>query len=228
MDWSRRRIASISVGVFAGIVLLGIIFYELRLRYITYSACKASRVENSVPVLVVGSGPAGLSAALYAGRAGYHTVVISGNRPGGELVQARKVENWPTKEAASGARIMDDLTKQVKQFGVVICQKEACSIDASVWPFKVVLDDGTLLRPLSLVLAMGGSQKVMDLPGVDQLWGRGIGVCTICDAPFDVDKDVVVIGGGDAAIDKALQLTPFARHVTILVRATSMLHRFKN
>jgi len=181
-----------------------------------------SKGKNIIPVLVIGSGPAGLSAALYTARAHCTTVVFAGNEPGGQLIHASYVENWPGKKKETGQEMMTDLKEQVVSFGVEIVNETIDALDCSHWPFKAIAHDGTIITALAVIMATGGSQKTLAIPGVKEYWGKGIGICTICDAPFDKGKEVAVIGGGDAAVDKALQLADFAHNVTILVPENRM------
>ncbi len=178
--------------------------------------------KNLVPVVVIGSGPAGLSAALFTARANFKTIVIAGQQEGGQLMEAAYVENWPAKKKMSGSDMMRDLKEQAEQFGATIVSAYVDHVDFSTSPFIVHLNNGDILKALSVIIATGGSQRTLPISGVKEYWGKGIGICTICDAPFDKGKDVVVIGGGDAACDKALQLASFAKQVTMLVRDKEM------
>lgn len=152
--------------------------------------------KNIVPVVVIGSGPAGLSAALYTARADYKTVVAAGPKEGGQLLEAAYVENWPAKEKLTGLAVMADLRKQAESFGVQVLTATVEKVDFSSWPFTVYLDTGQPLKALTIIAATGGSQRLLNIPGVQTYLGKGVGVCTICDAPFEKGKDVVVIGGG--------------------------------
>lgn len=177
-----------------------------------------SREKNLVPVVVIGSGPAGLSAALFTSRANFKTIVIAGQQEGGQLMEAAYVENWPAKKKMSGSQMMKELKEQAEQFGAKVINAYVDHVDFSTHPFTIHLNNGEILKALSVIIATGGSQRTLPIPGVKEYWGKGIGICTICDAPFDKGKEVVVIGGGDAACDKALQLAAFAKQVTMLVR----------
>ena len=173
--------------------------------------------SNIVPVAILGSGPAGLTAALYTARANMPTVVITGPDLGGQLTQARYVENWPAKKKESGMELMEQLEEQVRRFGAVLVDASVIKVDFSSWPYKLWLDNDDIIQALSIVIATGGDQEKIDVPGVDTYWGKGIGVCSICDAPFDKDKAVALIGMSDITCDMALQLKEFAKHVYVLV-----------
>lgn len=177
--------------------------------------------KNIVPVVVIGSGPAGLTAALFTSRADFQTVIVAGQE-GGQLMEAAYIENWPSKPKTAGREMIQDLKEQVQHFGAHLLPTYVEHIDVSRYPFVVHLANGDELNALVIIAATGGAQKTLAIPGVKEYWAKGIGVCTICDAPFDKDKEVAVIGGGDAACDKALQLAAFAKKVTILVRDKEM------
>lgn len=187
-----------------------------------YSLDKLATTKNIIPVAVLGSGPAGLTAAMYTARANFMTVVFGGDEIGGQLTEASYVENWPAKPKMAGADIMKDAQTQAKKFGVQILPVKVVKVNFATWPFQLTLDNDDTVHVMAVIIATGGSQKTMDIPGVKEFWGKGIGVCSICDAPFDKGKDVAIIGGGDAAADRALQLSSYAKNVTILVRAPEM------
>jgi thioredoxin reductase (NADPH) len=174
------------------------------------------------PVVVIGSGVAGLTAGLFTSRANFKTLVITGNEIGGQLTEASYVENWPAKRKLPGLDIMNDLKEQTMRFGAILLPVEVIHVNLTVWPFEITLSNNDIIKALTVVIATGGYQKTLDIPGVKEFWGKGIGVCSICDAPFDKGKDVAIIGGGDAAADRALQLSAFANKVILLVRGPSM------
>lgn len=179
---------------------------------------QAKDQKNLVPVLIIGSGPAGLSAALYTARAGLPTTVLAGHNPGGQLADVRQIENWPGKQKASGADTMDDLFQQAKRFGAVIIPDNACLVNLSQWPFTIKTEHHQTLHALAVIIATGRIAKRLHVPGVETYWGKGIGTCTICDAPFHKNQIVGVVGGGDTAGDHALQLASYAQKVYMIVR----------
>ncbi len=173
--------------------------------------------SNIVPVAIIGGGPAGLMAGVYASRNKLPTFVFGGKEIGGQMLQASYVENWPGKIKKAGRDMIIDLKKQARHFGAQLVKDNVKEVDLSEWPYTLTIDNGDKVKALSVVVATGGSQITPDIPGVKKYWSKGISVCTICDAPFDKGKDVAVIGGGDPAGDKALQLAKFANKVTMLV-----------
>lgn len=183
---------------------------------------KLETVTDIVPILIIGSGPAGLMAAVYAARAHIPTVVLEGDKPGGALTQTSYIENWPGYERILGSEVIDLTRKQAQRFGALFVNDSVAKIDTSVWPFKVTMESGTILYALSIIITTGSSPHILQIPGEQEYWGKGVTTCAICDAPFHKDKDVVVIGGGDSAVEEALQLAPYAKTVTILVRKDAM------
>lgn len=178
--------------------------------------------ENIIPVAIIGSGPAGLSAALYAARFGLHTVVFTGPKPGGLLTETGMVENWPGVPRALGPNIMHDMTKSVAHEGVLISQDIIASIDLKQWPFQLTTEDGVVVNALTVIISTGATPKTLGIPGEKEFWSKGVSACAKCDAPFFKKKKVFVIGGGDSAAEEALQLAPHAAQVTVLVRKDKM------
>ncbi len=187
-----------------------------------FDLSKLNSLKNIKPIVVIGSGPAGLTASMYTSRAKLVTLVITGDEVGGQLTEASYVENFPSRPKMPGLALMNDSKAQSQKFGAQLLETKVILVDTSIWPFKITLENGDVLNALTIIIACGGSQRTLDIPGVKEFWGKGIGVCSICDAPFDQDKEVAIIGGGDAAADRALQLSAYAKKVTLLVRGPSM------
>ncbi len=183
---------------------------------------KALETNDIVPLIIVGSGPAALSAGLYGARAKIKTVVIAGNERGGALTKTSYIENWPGRTKILGTDLMNDLQEQVQQFGVEIINDSVVKVDFNVWPFELTTENGKTLRALTVIIATGSTPRTLGIPGEKEYWGKGVTTCAVCDAPFHKDKEVIVIGGGDSAIEEAVQLASYAKKVTILVRGASM------
>lgn len=188
----------------------------------TFSLESLSDTKNIVPVAVIGSGPAGLSAALYAARMNMHTVVFKGSMPGGQLTQTTYVENWPGVGTMLGPDIMKKLQIQAENFGVQAATEAIERVDFSSWPYTLFTDDGTEIKALSVVIATGSKPKRLNIPGEEKFWGKGVTTCAVCDAPFYKDKAVAVVGGGDSAVEQAMELAAVAKSVTMLVRAKEL------
>ena len=189
---------------------------------VNFDLNRIKALDNLTPVVVIGSGPAGLTAALYSSRLGYPTFLISGSMPGGQLTQTSYIENRPGEKKILGSELMEKMENQAKNLGVTFLNDKVDSVDLSNWPFKLKLSDGTSLNALSIIVATGATPRVLEVPGEREFYGKGVTTCAVCDAPFYKGKNVFVIGGGDAAAEQALQLSPYAKHVEILVRKETM------
>lgn len=176
--------------------------------------------ENAkhVKVLVLGSGPTGYSAALYAARAELAPVVLTGMQLGGQAALTYTIENYPGfPEGVGGAQLGELFQKQAEHFGAVTEFDLANEVDLSKRPFKVTTDSGEYLADV-LIIGTGASPTHLDIPGEVELTGRGVSYCATCDGWFFKDKKVVVVGGGDSALEEALFITRYASSVTIIHR----------
>lgn len=187
-----------------------------------YDLTQALKLENVIPVAIIGSGPAGLSAALYIARAGMKAFVFGGPTPCGQLTQTTFIENWPGREKVLGVDLMDDVKHQAEFFGACIINDTITSVDFSQWPFSMKTEEGREFKALSVIIATGAHPKVLSIPGEKKFWGKGVTTCAVCDAPFFGGKEVVVIGGGDSAAEQVFELAPCVKKVTVLVRGESM------
>ena len=178
--------------------------------------------ENLVPIAILGSGPAGLSAAVYGGRAGFNVLVFEGSLPGGLLTQTTAVENWPGNIEIMGPEVIKNLKEQATKWGAKFALDTVEKVDFTQWPFKLETADGHEIYALSVILATGATPRYIGVPGEKEFWGRGVTTCAVCDAPFYKGEDVVVVGGGDSAAEEAMQLAPYAKNITVLVRADKM------
>ncbi|MEM3693996.1 MAG: thioredoxin-disulfide reductase [Candidatus Bathyarchaeia archaeon] len=169
-------------------------------------------------ILILGSGPAGLTAAIYTCRARLKTLVIGGSQPGGQLMFTMEVENFPGfHEAIPGSELIERMRLQAQKFGASFVDEDATSVDFLTRPFKVYVGD-RVFHGRSIIIATGSSPRWLGLASEERLRGRGVSSCAICDAPLFLGKKVAVVGGGDTAIREALHLSKFAKDVIVVHR----------
>lgn len=169
-------------------------------------------------VLIIGSGPSGLTAAIYTTRGAVSTIVLGGDVWGGQLMLTSIVDNYPGfPEGIMGPSLMDNMKKQAIRFGAEFIPSNATNVDFSKSPFKITTHDSSFFSN-SVIIATGAETKWLDVPGEKELIGRGVSSCAPCDAPFFKNKNVLVVGGGDSAMEEALILTKYANKVTIIHR----------
>lgn len=170
-------------------------------------------------VVIIGSGPAGLTAAIYAARANLVPLLVEGWQAGGQLTTTTEVENYPGfARGIMGPELMKEMRSQADRFGTVFKTGDVTSVDLQVRPFKVVVDEETTLETKTLIVATGASPITLGLSNEKRLWGHGVSSCATCDGFFFKDKELVVVGGGDSAMEEATFLTKFATKVSIIHR----------
>lgn len=178
--------------------------------------------SNHRQVIIVGSGPAGYTAALYTARANLQPLMIGGYTAGGQLMLTSDVENYPGyPKGVQGPEMMQDFREQVERFGAEVLDVDATSVDFSHRPFTVVTDDG-IYTAESVIVSTGAAAKWLEVPGEELLRGRGVSACATCDGFFFRDRRIVVIGGGDTALEEALFLTRYASSVSVIHRRDSL------
>ena len=175
--------------------------------------------QNILNCLILGSGPAGLTAAIYASRAGLNPVVYEGIQPGGQLTTTTEIENFPGyPQGTTGVQMMDDLRQQALRFGADIRWGIATEVDFSEKPYKVTIDGTTTLLAHTVIIATGASAKYLGLEDEAKYAGSGVSACATCDGFFYRKKVVAVVGGGDTACEEAMYLASLCKHVYLIVR----------
>jgi len=166
--------------------------------------------------VILGSGPAGLTAAIYLSRAKIETLVIDGGLPGGQLMLTSAVENWPGEKSIQGIDLMMKIREQAELCGASFLQDSITKVDFSQKPYRLFTQSGETIETESVIIATGSVNRRLGCIGEKEYFGRGLAVCATCDAPFYKGKDVVVVGGGNTAVMEAEHLLHFAKHVTLV------------
>jgi thioredoxin reductase (NADPH) len=173
-------------------------------------------------LVIIGSGPAGYTAAIYAARAMLKPVLFAGREPGGQLMLTSEVENWPGEPTGvMGPELMEKLKKQAERFGTEVFQDVITAVDFSEKPYRLKSENGKELTADAVIISTGATAKWIGVPGEKELQGKGVSACATCDGFFFRGKEIVVVGGGDSAMEEATFLTRFATKVTIIHRSDS-------
>jgi thioredoxin reductase (NADPH) len=167
-------------------------------------------------LVIIGSGPAGLTAGIYAARANLQPVIVEGKDAGGQLMGTTYVENWPGNRSILGPQLMMNMREHAKELGCTIVSGWVTSVDFSKAPFVINLPNEKKLHALSVIIATGATAKRLGCPGEDHYWGKGVTTCAVCDGTFYKDLPVVIVGGGDTAMEDASFMTNFTDQITIV------------
>jgi thioredoxin reductase (NADPH) len=180
---------------------------------------KSGEPEEHIKLVIIGSGPAGYTAAIYSARAGLKPVVYQGMQAGGQLMDTTEVENFPGyPEGVTGPVLMEDLQKQAERFGTDIRWGEVTAVDFSKKPYTLTIDDQKIISADAVIISTGASAKYLGLESEKRLRGGGVSACATCDGFFYKEKIVAVVGGGDTACEEALYLAGLAKKVYMIVR----------
>jgi thioredoxin reductase (NADPH) len=174
--------------------------------------------DQTYDLIIVGGGPGGLSAGIYAMRAALRTILIEKGIAGGQVTMSDEVENYPGFEHTSGAELSMQFVQHAESYGMEMRNQEVTEIEPGLDWHKVHLDNGQVLQDHAVIIASGGSPRKLGIPGEDDYYGKGVSYCAVCDGFFFKDKTVIVVGGGDTATEEALYLAKLARKVYIAHR----------
>ncbi|HRN77960.1 MAG TPA: thioredoxin-disulfide reductase [Candidatus Dependentiae bacterium] len=167
-------------------------------------------------LIIIGSGPAGLTAAIYAARANLHPLIIEGKEPGGQLMGTTAVENWPGEKNIMGPQLMLNMKEHAKHFGTEFLSESVAQVDFSHRPFMLRTDRDKELKAHAIIIATGATPNKLNCPGEDEYWGKGVSTCAVCDGAFYADKKVLIVGGGDTAMEDASFMKKFTKNITIV------------
>jgi len=173
-------------------------------------------------VIIIGGGPGGLTAGIYCMRAALKTVMIEMAAPGGQVNNSDSVENWPGDEHIGGAELAMKFSLHAQSYGLEVLSNEVTALEPGLEFHTVELADGSTLRSHAVILASGGNPRKMNIPGEDELYGKGVSYCAVCDGFFFRNKTVVVVGGGDTAAEESLYLAKLAKQVYLVHRRDAL------
>ena len=163
-------------------------------------------MERYYDLVIIGAGPAGMSAAIYGSRAGLSTLMLEMGAPGGKLIKTNEISNWPGIRSTSGASLASEMFEHATSFGAVYAYGEVVRIEDGEQK-QVICADGTAYTCKAVIVATGTAERMLNIPGEEENVGRGVSYCAVCDGAFFKDRDVCVIGGGNAALEESLYLT---------------------
>ncbi|MFC1828736.1 thioredoxin-disulfide reductase [Thermodesulfobacteriota bacterium] len=174
--------------------------------------------HDILDLIIVGGGPGGLTAGIYAMRAAMKTVLVEKGAPGGQMNMTDEIENWPGTENITGPELSMKFSQHAQSYGLEVVAQEVVAVDPGMAYHSVRLANGDELHAHAVILGTGGSPRMLNIPGEQEYYGKGVSYCGVCDGFFFRDKTVVVIGGGDTAAEEALYLAKLAKHVYLVHR----------
>ncbi|HEV2601002.1 MAG TPA: thioredoxin-disulfide reductase [Candidatus Babeliales bacterium] len=167
-------------------------------------------------LIIIGSGPAGLTAGVYAARANLAPLIIEGSNPGGQLMSTSLVENWPGEKSIMGPALMMKMRDHAKSFGCTFLTENVTSVDFKNRPFTITTDKNKTMQAHAVIIATGALSKRLNIPGEQEYWSKGVTTCAVCDGAFYPNKEVIIVGGGDTAMEDASFMTRFTDKITIV------------
>ena len=171
---------------------------------------------NNESLVIIGSGPAALTAAIYAARANLNPLIIEGEKPGGQLMSTTYVENWPGTRSILGPKLMMDMLSQARDFGTRFLSENVTQATLTNQPFTLTTHKNTVITAQALIIATGAQPRMLGCPGEQAYWAKGVTTCAVCDGAFYKDKKIVVVGGGDSAMESASLMTNFTKDITVI------------
>ncbi len=173
-------------------------------------------MQNHHQLIIIGAGPAGLTAGIYAARANLKPLIITGKSPGGQLMGTAAIENWPGHISILGPQLMMHMQEHAAHFGSQMLEESVTKVDFTKKPLSVTTDRGTQLTADALIIATGASPKRLNCPGESEYWGKGVTTCAVCDGAFYKDRPAMIIGGGDTAMEDASFMLNFTKQITLV------------
>lgn len=174
-------------------------------------------MERRYDLIIIGAGPAGMSASIYGSRAGLKTAMLEMGAPGGKLIKTAEISNWPGIKETNGAKLAYDMFEHSTAFGSEYLYGNVIKVEDGEYK-KVICDDGNIYEAKAIIVATGTQERMLGVPGEEENVGRGVSFCAVCDGAFFKDQEVVVIGGGNSALEESKYLTQFAKNVHIVIR----------
>ena len=172
--------------------------------------------DSTHPLVIIGAGPAGLTAAIYAARSNLKPVIIEGPKPGGQLMGTTAIENWPGSVSIMGPELMINMQNHAKKFDTIMMAGSVTDVDVTTRPFNLTIDGKKQIQAHTIIIATGATPNRLNCPGEQEFWGKGVSTCAVCDGAFYKNQDIVVVGGGDSSMESASFLQRNGNRVTIV------------